>query len=96
MSVNIREINKPRGPYFQVLENYWDPVEKKPRHRTLLTIGYLYKYFPDHDPDDPQAHAEAEKAARKIVNDKFKEIAAKHANPEKATITVDIGRKNGH
>lgn len=93
MSVNIREINKPRGPYFQVLENYWDPVKKKPRHRTLLTIGYLDKYFPDHDPDDPQAHAEAEKAARKIVNDKFKEIAAKHANPEKATITVDMGEK---
>jgi len=90
MSINLREIKKPKGPYFQVLENFWDPEMKRARHRTIETIGYLSKYMPPFDENDEADRERAEKTARDAVMQRFKEICAEYARPDTETITLDM------
>jgi len=90
VSINLREINKPNGPYFQVLENYWDPVKKMGRQRTVETIGYLSKYMPPFDENDENDRARAEHEARAAVLQRFNEILAEHEAPDIETISFDM------
>lgn len=91
MPVYIREISKKAGPYFQVLENYWDPDTKQSRQRTVKTIGYLSKYMKPFDESDPTARLQAEADARAVVNELYNQIAAQYNKPrEVETITVDL------
>lgn len=90
MSINLRQINKPNGPYFQVLENYWDPQMKRARHRTIKTIGYLSKFMPPYDKDDPDARIAAEQTAHAEVRKIFDQIAAEYSPHDIENISLDM------
>jgi transposase len=98
MSISLRAIDKKdKGLYFQVLDNYWDPQKQGPRQRTLKTIGYLSKYMPEFDENDPDAKAEAERIARSRVEAIYKEVLAEHTPDESEekieTIHLDMSEK---
>ncbi len=94
MSISLREIKKPRGPYFQVLENFWDPQSRYPRQKTLKTIGYLDKYMEPFDENDPTAKATAEAKARARVNELYEEIRRQYEKPAVEHIAVDMSESN--
>lgn len=93
MSISLREIKKPRGPYFQVLENYWDPESGYPRQKTIKTIGYLDKYMDPFDEDDDAARKEAERKARLTIQSIYDEIALEYSKPEIEHIAVDLSEQ---
>jgi transposase len=93
MSISLREIKKPRGPYFQVLENYWDPESGYPRQKTIKTIGYLDKYMDPFDEDDDAARKKAERKARLTIQSIYDEIALEYSKPEIEHIAVDLSEQ---
>ena len=72
MSIIMREIKKPRGPYFQVYDNYWDAQLKRSRQRNIKTLGYLDNYMDPFDENDDAARAAAEAKARARINELYR------------------------
>ena len=60
MSINLREFKKPKGPYFSVVENYWNKSINQSRNRTIFTIGYLSNYMRPYDENNVEDKAAAE------------------------------------
>ena len=90
MSINLREIKKPKGPYFTIVENYWDVNARQGRNRTISSPGYLSKYMDPFDPDDENARMEAERRARLKIQELFEQVKAEYSSSDSETLTVKM------
>ena len=90
MSVNIRETLRPDGPYFTIVENYWDSSKHQSRSRTIMTPGYLSKYMDPFNPNDEQAKSAAEAKARQKIMAIYEKVKAEHSQSDVETMTIDM------
>ena len=90
MSINLREFKKPKGPYFSVVENYWNKSINQSRNRTIFTIGYLSNYMRPYDENNVEDKAAAEAEARAKIMEIFERVKAENTADDMETIRIDM------